>query len=160
MWFTRVVRSPHPNWHKIFGYNPDYFVMSSWIYDSDLYKTLIREQSRAVDDSYLFSVRVYQDLLKTEKLGPTNVQSVEYVAHIEPAGLAQTPPYWLPQLQLPGQPWVTTKIYVSEQLLRRVIAEAEAVWWPPLLPIVGPDFRIYRFSPRDAPSLNPAGVAD
>lgn len=151
--FTRVVRSPHPNWPKIAAYHPDYFVISSCIYDSDLYKGLIREQTRAVDDPYLFSVRVYQDLLKTQKLGPTDVPGVEYVAHIEPAGLPQTPPPRLSQLRLPGLGWAATKISVSEQLFDRAIAEAAAIWSPPQSPIVGCSFRVYHFDRQAAGQL-------
>ena len=34
--FPRVIRDPHPNWRNITGYDPDYLVISSGIYDPSI----------------------------------------------------------------------------------------------------------------------------
>ena len=77
--FPLVVRDPHPKWRTIVGYNPDFLVICGAIYQSEPWKSLIETQSLDEDEPYIYSVRVYQDLLKTNEPGPTDRQGVEYV---------------------------------------------------------------------------------
>jgi hypothetical protein len=140
--FPHVIRSPHPNWPKVGNYRPDYLVLSSWVYASPHYRELIARQHRARDDTYLFSVRLYQDLLKTETPGPTDLPGIEYVAAIVPHGLALAPPWQPPPV--PGLGWAIDGFTRTEQLLRLVIAKAELIRRPAAAPVVGSAFRIYR----------------
>jgi hypothetical protein len=144
-WFRRVIRSPHPNWPRIAGLDPDYLMLSSWVYDSPHYRNLIRDQSRERDDTYLFSVRVYQDLLKTDSLGPTDLPGIDYAALIKPATV-NAGPGWVQPVRLPGLDWATGKLAQSEAAMRVIIRKVQAIWSPPKQPVLGAEFRIYRFS--------------
>ncbi len=157
--FSRVVRSPHPNWRKVTGYDPDYLVLSSGVYDFPLYRALIKQQKRSADDTDQFSVRLYQDLLRTEQLGPTGVQGVEYVADIAPAGLPPVASIWVPQVQAPGIGWALGKLAQTEAMTRLVAAKAETIWSPSPVPVVGAAFRVYRFNPPGTPNGRPAAIA-
>lgn len=147
----RAIRSSHPNWPRIAEIHPDYLVLSSWVYNAPHYQRLIAEQALAPGETYLFSVRVYQDLLNSDDLGPTRIPGIDYVADIKPAALVLSPngavalPRWAPL-------WLTQ----SDVLLRLVMAKVEAIWRPSAVPVAGAEFRVYRLD-KDAAANALAG---
>jgi Dolichyl-phosphate-mannose-protein mannosyltransferase len=148
-WFSDVIRSPVPKWRQIAAINPDYLVLSSGIYASEHYAKLIKEQARTRDDTDPYSVRVYQDLLIADTLGPTEVAGVEHIANIEP--VEWTTENRLPSLPIAGPAWLSNRIAESEALLGLVVAKAAAIWTPPDKPMTGMTYRVYHFNRIAAP---------
>jgi hypothetical protein len=157
--FSHVIRDSHPNWRTITGYDPDYLVITSWIYDSEYFKPLVDNQSLDDDDTYGFSVRVYQDLLKTNELGPTDRQGIEYVANIVPLPLPDTKLGWWPTITVPGFNSATVWVAAVGDALGQISAKEDAIWHPPQRPVTGPKFRVYRFNPAGTPNGRPTAVA-
>jgi Dolichyl-phosphate-mannose-protein mannosyltransferase/F5/8 type C domain len=156
-YFIRVIREPHPNWRRITGYDPDYLIIASWIYESEYFKPLIETQALDVDDTHPFSVRVYQDLLKAENLGPTHLQGIEYVARFTPqlssAGAG------LPTTEIPGLNWATTWISAVDREWRQTVRKASALWRAPDQPLTGCEFRVYHLIPAGTPNGRPIAFA-
>jgi dolichyl-phosphate-mannose-protein mannosyltransferase len=145
----RVIRSPHPNWPRIAEIHPDYLVLSSWVYNAPHYQKLLHEQALAPGDTYPFSVRVYQDLLNSDTLGPTRIPGIDYVADIKPTALVPSSS-WTTAPQRERQSWAMPWVVQSEAFVRLVIAKAAAIWSPPPAPIVGAEFRVYRLTKEAA----------
>jgi hypothetical protein len=157
--FTHVIRIPHPNWRNIAGSNPDYLVLSGGIYTSPYFSSLISTQSLDEDDTYQYSVRVYQDLLQATEFGPAGKQGIDYVTRIASVPLVQGRQLWPWVGQLPLPSWIIGKLAAVDFELRELAAQVDALLHPPAQPITGYEFRVYRLNPPGAPNGRPVPFA-
>jgi F5/8 type C domain len=72
---------------------------------------------------------------------------------------AEVPERWLPALASPWPGWVITKLNLTDFYLRAAAKMVHAIEWPPDWPLIGCDFRVYRFNPPGTPNGRPLAFA-
>ncbi|MBV9018899.1 MAG: glycosyltransferase family 39 protein, partial [Alphaproteobacteria bacterium] len=66
-------------YNELYRYHPDYIVLSSDIYDAAHFAELRRTQHYTMQNEGPMSLRLYQDLLRTDRPGPSPVPGIDYV---------------------------------------------------------------------------------
>ncbi|MBV8772684.1 MAG: hypothetical protein JO166_10215, partial [Deltaproteobacteria bacterium] len=72
-------------YNDLYDWKPDYIVLSSSMYDAPHFAELIKSQHYTMQNEGRYSVRLYQDLLPTERFGPTNVAGIDYIRNFIPS---------------------------------------------------------------------------
>lgn len=67
------------SYNDLYRFRPDYLIISSHMYDAPHYAAMRETQHYAMQEEGPNSLRLYQDLLSTDRYGPTQVPGIEYL---------------------------------------------------------------------------------
>ena len=130
-------------WSRVEQEDPEYIVLSSSIFEAPHYKSLIATQRLEPTDPYIFSVRLYQDLLPYQQPGPTKIPGIDFIAEFKAQPVQAALPTWSPPLGNVLTDWALYRFWVADVYARQALALAQKIVSPGNAPVMGTTLRVY-----------------
>ncbi|MGE0653644.1 MAG: discoidin domain-containing protein, partial [Alphaproteobacteria bacterium] len=148
-------------WDDLETIDPDYFVLSSSIYDAEHYRKLRETQSLDRNDPYPYSVRLYQDLLAMNTKSIVPPQGIEHLVTMaavqEQAG--RIVPWPASAHSVPVAGTMLEALDGTVAGLQRAFSAIRAIISPPPVPNGGATLSLYRRNPVGSPNGRPVPLA-